>query len=177
MLRNKRVLMDENDGEGSQGGSGKPTETFSREYVQELRRENKGLRDRLRENEAKVETAEKSAKDAADAATATVDQAKKAADERIVRAELKAEAIKAGIVDVDGLKLVDINGVTLNDKGEIDGADAMIEGLKKAKPYLFTAAASSSTTKAPENEGTKPKNAMEMTPEEHKASLATLLKH
>ena len=37
-----------------------------------------------------------------------------------VRAELKVEAVRAGMVDLDGLKLLDLRDVQLNAQGELD---------------------------------------------------------
>lgn len=86
-------------------------------------------------------------------------------DARVIRAELKASALKAGMVDLDGLKLLDLSKVTLNDKNEIEGADALMAEAKKSKPWLFTEATSTSstqTTPAPKS-GDK-KLATEMVP-------------
>ncbi len=40
---------------------------------------------------------------------------------RLIRAELKAEAMRAGMVDLDGLRLLDLDAVAINDKGEVEG--------------------------------------------------------
>ena len=79
--------------------------------------------------------------------------AQTAADQRIIRAELKAEALKAGMVDLDGLKLADLSKVKLNDAGEVEGADALMTELKKSKPYLFgtPGTTSNTTTNAPKS--------------------------
>lgn len=41
-----------------------------------------------------------------------------ALQQRLVRAELKAEAVRAGMIDLDGLKLLDISAARLTDAGE-----------------------------------------------------------
>jgi hypothetical protein len=178
MLRNTKryVLMDENDGTSNGGGGGgNQPQTFSLEYVQELRRENKTLRTRANEAEGKLTAAEQAVKDAEGRVTAAQADANKVADQRVARAELKALAVKAGIVDLDGLKLVDLDKITINDKGEIEGGDALIEGLKKDKPYLFTASQSSSTQTPPPSEQPAKKNAAEMTDAEYAAEKARLV--
>ena len=38
-------------------------------------------------------------------------------DMRLVHAEMKAEAIRAGMIDLDGLKLLDLSAVRLNENG------------------------------------------------------------
>jgi hypothetical protein len=156
-------------------------ETFSREYVQELRSENASYRTRAVDAEKKAQEAEtkaaekeaaaeaKATKAAADA-DAKVKETHTASDQRIIRAELKAEAIKAGMVDLDGLKLADLSTVTLDDKGEVVGAEAMLKALKEAKPYLFKEASSSSHAgDPPPKEKPKPFNARTATPEEIQA--------
>jgi hypothetical protein len=112
-------------------------ETFSKDYVRELRHENAGYRLKAQEMERKAQEAAESAKKAQDEAIAKAQEAEQRAAQRIIKAEMKAHAIKAGIVDIDALALADLSGVKFNDAGEIEGADAAIEALKKAKPYLF----------------------------------------
>ena len=95
---------------------------------------------------------------------------------RIVRAELKAEALRAGMVDLDGLKLLDIGGVTLNEAGEVEGAEALMRDLRRGKPWLFGAASSSSIAGAPAAQPPKPRLATEMTFDDWQRARAELLK-
>lgn len=147
-------------------------EMFSKEYVKELRQESASYRTRAQEAEKKAQEAEERASKAAEEADGKVKEASTAAEKRIIRAELKAEAVKAGIVDIDGLSLADLSEVKLNDKGEIEGGSEAIAKLKEAKPYLFAepTTSSSSTRTAPKPGETKPKSATEMTPEEYAAA-------
>jgi hypothetical protein len=145
-----------------------PDQKFSAEYVHELREENKAWR--LKHQTAEGESA--AHKTAAEKAKIDSDEAIKvantAANERILRSELKAHAIKAGIVDLDALKLVDMTKVKLLDDGTVEGADALFEELKKSKPYLFaTTTSTSSTEKKPDPKPGEPKNVKEMTDEEY----------
>lgn len=151
-------------------------QTFSLDYVRELRRENKSLREQRRDSDEKRGIAEALAKEATENAVRTVEEANKAASQRIARSELKAVAIKAGIVDLDGLKLIEQDALTLNDKGELEGADALIEKLKDEKPYLFGSAASTSTHAAPDPKPPTPKNAMDMSQEEWQAAKQQISK-
>ena len=57
--------------------------------------------------------------------------------ERLVRAELKAHALRAGMVDLDGLKLLDTSGVTLNERDEVVGAEPLMAEMRRAKPWLL----------------------------------------
>ncbi len=95
---------------------------------------------------------------------------------RIVRAELKAEAVRAGIVDPDGLKLLDTSNIKLNRDGEVEGAPGLIAELKRAKPWLFGNLSSSSSAIAPPATPPRQKLATDMTEDEWRAARAALLK-
>jgi hypothetical protein len=99
------------------------------------------------------------------------------ADQRVLMAELKSEAVKNGMVDADGLKLADLSGVSLKD-GKLEGADALFAGLKESKPYLFGQPQSNSSNpnKPPSPTPPTPKNAREMTDEEYAAAKASVTK-
>ncbi len=99
-----------------------------------------------------------------------------AARARIVRAELKAEAVRAGMVDLDGLKLLDVSRVTVGETGEGEGAAALMRDLRRAKPWLFGGASSSSTAGAPPALPPKPRLATEMNVDEWQRARAELLK-
>ena len=87
---------------------------------------------------------------------------------------LKAAAQKAGIVDLDALKLLDLTGVQVNEKGEAEGADALIDALKKSKPFLFGTQSTSSTHTPPRAAELRAKSAMEMTDDEWRAARKKL---
>ena len=163
----------------------KEPETFSREYVQELRAENKGTRLKAADEQKKREEAEALAKTAADEANAKIaaaeaaskaatEQVTKDANARVIRAELKVAAQKAGMIDLDGLKLADLSKVTLEDDGvTVKGADELMTALKEAKPYLFGVPnkGTSNTTPPPPPGDTAPKKAKDMTEDERQAFL------
>jgi hypothetical protein len=158
-------------------------ETFDRAYVEELRSENKTWRGKMVSERTARETAErerdeakaaaKTAKESADAeATGKITEAEKRANERVIRAELKVAAQKAGMVDLDGLKLADLSTVKLKDDGEVEGADELMVKLKESKPYLFGSAKGSSNPELPPKPGdTVPKKAKDMTEAEREAFL------
>lgn len=153
------------------GGTPPEPQTFSAEYVRELRAENKSWRLKAQEQETAVAAAAEAAKKAKEEADGTVSAANKAANDRIIRAELKAEAIKAGVVDVnDALKLADLTKVTLKDDGTVDGAEALFKALKEAKPYLFGAANSSTPGTPPKPGQQQGKSVKEMTKAEYDAA-------
>jgi hypothetical protein len=99
-----------------------------------------------------------------------------AAQARVVRAELKAEAVRAGMVDLDGLKLLDASTVKLNAAGEVEGAAAALKEMRRAKPWLFGAASSSSVAQAPSAQAPRAKLATEMGFEEWQTARRELLK-
>jgi hypothetical protein len=103
-------------------------------------------------------------------------EASAAAEARLVRAELKAEAVRAGMVDLDGLKLLDTASLSLNENGEVEGAAAAMTALKREKPWLFGGASSSSRASAPAAHPPRAKLATEMTLEEYRAARAELLR-
>lgn len=173
------------DDPGGGGGGGTPPsnntppddskESFSREYVRELREENKSWRLKHDAAAKEIESHKTAAQKAAEEAEARVKAAETAANDRILRAELKAAALKAGMVDLDGLKLADLSKVKLLEDGSVDGADALMEEMKKAKPYLFgTPNSSSSSNNPPPPKDPKAKNAKEMTDEEYRAARAAI---
>ena len=95
---------------------------------------------------------------------------------RLILAELKSEALRAGMIDLDGLKLLDLSAAKLNDRGEVEGAAAMMARLKQDKPWLFGGAFSSSRSSPPPAQSPRQKMAMEMTDAEYRAARAELLK-
>ena len=95
---------------------------------------------------------------------------------RLLQAELRTEAIRAGMVDLDGVKLIDAVRLKVSQSGElVDGAGVMA-ALKAAKPWLFGRGNSSSAAQAPRGEPPRAKKAMEMTVEEWRAARAELLR-
>jgi hypothetical protein len=96
---------------------------------------------------------------------------------RILRAELKVEAVRAGIVDLDGLKLLDLKKVELTSEGELANAAELMAQLRRAKPWLFGGTSSSSPASPPPAQPPRQKLATEMTDEEYRAARAAILKH
>jgi len=99
-----------------------------------------------------------------------------ALEHRLIHAELKAEAVRAGMVDLDGLKLLDISAARLTEAGDVEGAGALMAQLRRDKPWLFGGASSSATAAPPPAAPPVAKNATEMTDAEYRAARANLLK-
>jgi hypothetical protein len=95
---------------------------------------------------------------------------------RLIRAELKVEAVRAGMVDLDGLKLLNWNDVQINSDGEIENAAYLMAQLRRAKPWLFGGTSSSSPGNAPPAQPPRQKLATEMSDEEYGAARAAFLR-
>jgi hypothetical protein len=118
----------------------------------------KSLREKTRELEGKLSAAEASA------------QAK------LVRAELKTHAVRAGMVDLDGLKLIETDGLALNAKGEVEGAAELMSELRKSKPWLFGGGSSSSGAMPPPSAPLARKKVSDMSVEEWRLARAEILR-
>ncbi len=96
--------------------------------------------------------------------------------ERLIRAELKAEAVRAGMVDLDGLKLVDAGAVSVDETGEVQGAATLMLSLRRTKPWLFGGANAASAATPPPVQPPRARQAKDMTAEEWLAARAELLR-
>jgi hypothetical protein len=112
----------------------------------------------------------------ADALEVRLREAMETAQQRLVKVELKAEAIRAGMIDLDGLKLIEPGQVAMSEQGEIEGAAGVIQKLKRAKPWLFNQGSSSSTAAPPPSAPPRAKHATEMTLDEWRAARTELLR-
>lgn len=113
----------------------------------------------------------------AEAAEATLSRIEVETSGRVIRAELKAEALRAGMIDLDGLKLLDMSAIQLTETGEVAGAADLLAKLKRAKPWLFGATASSSAAAHPPRpEPARVRHANELSHDEWVAARAALLR-
>ena len=95
---------------------------------------------------------------------------------RLLQAELRTEAVRAGMVDLDGVKLIDASALKVSEAGELVDGVGVMAALRAAKPWLFGRGNSSSAAQAPRAEPLRPKKATEMTVEEWRAARAELLR-
>ncbi len=102
---------------------------------------------------------------------------KQEAEERLIQAELKSEARRAGIVDLDALKLLDSAGVTIGEDGHPIGVEDHIARFKAAKPWLFVGRSSTNTANPPRSQPIKLRSATEMSEDEYHAARAALLRN
>lgn len=113
----------------------------------------------------------------ADALEQRLLDAEREARARVTRAELKVEAVRAGIIDLDCLRLLDMHDVKASPEGELTNGAELIAQLKRNKPWLFNMPSSSSGANAPPAQPPKQKLATEMTDDEYRVARAALLKH
>lgn len=86
---------------------------------------------------------------------------------RSMMADLKVAAKDAGMVDLDGLKLLDTAALKVNDDGDVENAAEALAALKEAKPFLFGSQQNTSNpAKPPPPKSPENKKGMEMTAEE-----------
>jgi hypothetical protein len=113
----------------------------------------------------------------AELAEAALNRLQTEASAKLIRAELKAEAVKAGMIDLDGLKLIDASEVQLNEAGELQDAGAILGRLKRAKPWLFGGGSSSSAAaNPPRPEPPRARHANELSYEEWQQARTALLR-
>lgn len=153
--------------------------------LKDIRRKQAAYRTRMREAEKQVELL-KSEKEVAvkDSTTKAVAEAEarfsEAANKRLVKSEVRAQALAAGLIDKDVLSLMDISEITIDDDGEVTGVDEAIEAFKTSKPYLFKGASAtssnstSSTSPKPSPKPVQQKSAKDMTDAEYKVERAKL---
>jgi hypothetical protein len=113
----------------------------------------------------------------AETAEAALSRVQAETDAKLIHAELKAEALRAGMIDLDGLKLLDMTDIRLTDSGEVTDAAALLSRLKRAKPWLFGAATSSSAAaNPPRPEPPRTRHANDLSHEEWVAARAALVR-
>ena len=113
---------------------------------------------------------------AADGASDEIAQLRSDFQARLVAADLRTEAVRAGIVDLDGLKLIDISSVRLGGDDKVVGARKIIDELRRNKPWLFPGASSSSPALVPASQPVRQKTALEMSDEEYIVARAAITK-
>jgi hypothetical protein len=98
------------------------------------------------------------------------------ADQRLIQAMLKAAALRDGMIDLDGLKLAETTHLEVDTSGEVPGAAAVIGRLRRAKPWLFAGANSSSLTSPPATAEHRTKLATEMSLQEWRSARSDLVR-
>lgn len=96
---------------------------------------------------------------------------------RLLISNLRTEAVKAGMIDLDGLKLLDLTSIQLDKDDTVVGGQAIMTELRRAKPWLFGALSSSSAAPVPASQPVRQKTAMDMTDEEYAAARKAITKY
>ena len=99
-------------------------------------------------------------------------QSRQEADARLARSELRAEALRAGIVDLDGLQLLDSDAIAIGSDGHPIGVASHIAKFKHAKPWLFGGHSTTTSASAPASQPIKTRLAMDMSDDEYRAARA-----
>jgi hypothetical protein len=97
-------------------------------------------------------------------------------DQRVILAELKVEALRANILDLDGLRFLDMTQDHLGEDGNAVDSAEIISRLRRAKPWLFAAPSSSSVAKVPLSAPTRQKLAKDMSDAEYRVARANVIK-
>lgn len=105
-----------------------------------------------------------------------LNESTEAAKQRLMDTQLRAAAVQAGMIDLDGLKLVEVSRARPNQYGELERAGELMAELRREKPWLFGGNHSSSRANVPPAQSPKPKLASEMSPEEYRAARAELIR-
>lgn len=127
-----------NESEGAKKTGESSSSVFTKEYVEDLRTESKNLRQKLAESE-KLKADEISAKDNEHktALEQKISEVSGTYKKELMLTKVQVEAVKAGIIDLDGVKLADFSKVSFDEENNLVGSNELIEDLKKNKPYLF----------------------------------------
>ena len=180
----------------------KPRQTRVREpqirdrddYLLKLREENEKLRKTLDEQTAtraeemanqkleqlRTETEKKATERAEKLLDRRLAELEEANRSRLVKAELKAHALRLGVIDFDDVYTIlarDLSKVEFDDEGDVRNAGEIITELKTRKPHLFAGVSTSSSERAPATRMDRQveKPALTMSDEEFERSLARLI--
>jgi hypothetical protein len=96
---------------------------------------------------------------------------------RLIAANLRTEAVRAGMIDLDGLKLIDLSSVRLDDNDKIVDGRKVMADLRRDKPWLFGTASTSSPAVPPSSQPVQQRAAMDMTDEEYAVARAAVTKY
>jgi hypothetical protein len=96
---------------------------------------------------------------------------------RLIAASMRTEAVHAGMIDLDGLKLVDLSEVHLDNNDKVIGGRRIMAELRRNKPWLFGVASTSSAAIAPASQPVRQKTAMDMSDAEYNAARIAVTKY
>ena len=165
--------------QGTDNSSKKP-ETFSAQYVAELRAENERLRKSALEVQAQGDEMKKALEDAKKASKEAVEAERNAFRQKLMLREIQSALVSEGFLDKDiasllAPKVAEEAKLSLDEKESVVGLKEAIDGLKKNKPELFRSMQSTSpaaTGAKPAASGPAPVDAMKLSDAEFKTMLS-----
>ena len=165
--------------QGTDNSSKKP-ETFSAQYVAELRAENERLRKSALEVQAQGDEMKKALEDAKKASKEAVEAERNAFRQKLMLREIQSALVSEGFLDKDiasllAPKVAEEAKLSLDEKESVVGLKEAIDGLKKNKPELFRSMQSTSpaaTGAKPAASGPATVDAMKLSDAEFKAMLS-----
>lgn len=178
-------MPEDNSNSGnSQHQSTQMPETFSAQYVAELRAENEKLRKLSIDSQSQVENMKKSVEDASKASKEAIEAERVSFKNKLMLREIQSALVGEGFLDKDiasllAPKVAEEAKLSMDDKDTVVGLKEAIEGLKKNKPELFRSMQSSSLPansqgKPQPNSGTAPADAMKASDAEFQAMMSGL---
>ncbi len=108
---------------------------------------------------------------------ADIDRLHQDYQDRLLMANLKAEALRAGMIDLDGLRLIDLSAARLDKDDNVIGGQTIMAELRRNKPWLFGPSSSSSSSTAPASRPVRQKTALEMSNDEYIAARNALTRY
>ena len=165
--------------QGTDNSSKKP-ETFSAQYVAELRAENERLRKSALEVQAQGDEMKKALEDAKKASKEAVEAERNAFRQKLMLREIQSALVSEGFLDKDiasllAPKVAEEAKLSLDEKESVVGLKEAIDGLKKNKPELFRSMQSTSpaaTGAKPAASGPATVDAMKLSDAEFKTMLS-----
>ena len=115
--------------------------------------------------------------DTSDTASDEVTRLREQYQDRLILANLRTEAVRSGMIDLDGLKLMNLSAVRLDEHDRIVGGRKLMDDLRRSKPWLFGVASSSSAAEVPTSQPVRQKTALEMTDQEYAAARTAITKY
>ena len=109
--------------------------------------------------------------------TKEIAKIKEGFQQRLMLANLRTEAVRAVMIDLDGLKLIDTSSVHLDQNDNVVEGQRIMAELRHNKPWLFAAVSSSSEILAPASQPVRQKMALEMTEKEYIAARTALTRY
>ena len=120
----------------------KPPETFSAQYVTELRAENERLRKTVSESQSSSDDLKKAIEAEKKASKEAIDSERASHRTKLTLREIQSALVSNGFLDKDiatllAPKVAEEAKLSMDDKETIPGLTEAVEALKKSKPELF----------------------------------------